>query len=73
MTTNRLTKRTEGADTYRPNSAQEWCDYGNQMLAGMIPTSKGDYIRRSDVHWVVRDGQPCIEWAVPPQGTMGRA
>jgi hypothetical protein len=51
-------------------SAQEWRDHGNQMLAGMIPDSNGDFIRRNDVRWVVRDGQPCIEWAAPPRGSI---
>lgn len=47
-------------------SAQEWCDRGNRILAGIEPMTEGkhagEYMRRTDVHWVLRDGRCVIEW-----------
>jgi hypothetical protein len=59
MTTNRLA--APAASTKR--SAQEWCDLGNRKLLGLEPCIKHDIGKpRHDVHWVVRDGHPVIEW-----------
>lgn len=47
-------------------SAQQICDEGNLRLAGLAPyTCKkyaGQYHRRDDIRWVVRDGRPTLEW-----------
>lgn len=47
----------------RQMTAQAHCDAGNEHLAE---------IGRSDVHWIIRDGRPHIEWRHPPQGNLGR-
>ena len=62
MTTNRLAK-SEAPSRRTP---EEWVEHGNQMLAGIIATSKGDYLKRNDVRWVLRDGQPVLDWTVRP-------
>lgn len=54
-------------ETRKPKlSAQEWCDRGNRILAGIEPmTGKnhaGEYMRRDDVRWVVKNGRCVIEW-----------
>jgi hypothetical protein len=47
---------------------QEWCDHGNAYLRGERPAEHGkvagEYIHtpRRDMHWVLRDGHPHIEW-----------
>lgn len=54
----------------RPNkrTAQEWCDYGNAYLRGERPAEHGKqagtylYPPRREVHWIVRNGHPVIEW-----------
>lgn len=40
---------------------QEHCDEGNARIAAM---------GRRDIHWVVRDGRPNLEWATAPVGRM---
>jgi hypothetical protein len=48
----------------KPTAAQETCDHLNAYLRGEVPGVKGEFIdhKRSDVHWVVRNGKPEIEW-----------
>lgn len=57
MTTNRLA-RSE-APTKR--TAQEWCEHGNAYCA---------QIGRNDVHWVIRNGKPNIEWRTQSASTQ---
>lgn len=63
MTTNRLAK----SEAQPKRTAMEICDEGNERLAGRIPyTCKkyaGQFHRRDDIRWVVRDGQPTLERA----------
>ena len=40
------------------HSHEEWCEIANAHARS---------IGRVDIRWVVRNNQPCIEWAVPPQ------
>lgn len=60
MTTSRLAK----SETPPKLTPQETCDRLNAYLRGEVPGVKGEFIdrKRSDVHWVVRDGKPAIEW-----------
>lgn len=48
-------------------TAEDWAERGNRILAGIDPyTCKkyaGEYHRRDDVRWVVRNGRCVIEWA----------
>lgn len=62
MTTNRLA-RAEAPAQLTP---EQICEHHNQILAGVIPTSKGDFIKRNDVRWEVRDGVPVLDWVVRP-------
>ena len=56
MSTNPIAKRLPEA---KPKlSAQEWCDIGNDRLAGKIPYRDGAYEVRSELHWFVENGQP---------------
>lgn len=72
MTTNRLAK--SGTQPHR--TAQEWCDHGNAYLWGDRAAEQGKlagtYIdrRRTDVHWIVRDGQVRIEWRARPRASV---
>jgi hypothetical protein len=55
-------------ETKKPKlSAQEWCDRGNRILAGIEPMTKGkfagEYMHRTDIRWVVVNNHPAIEWA----------
>jgi hypothetical protein len=47
-------------------TAQEWCDIGNQRLAGVVPYEckkyAGELHRRDDVYWFVENGRPTIGW-----------
>lgn len=62
MAANPLTDRLAKAAPVR-RTAQEWCDRGNAILAGVEPTTKGEYDPpRNDVHWFVQDGRPTIGW-----------
>lgn len=55
MTTkNRLAK----SEVQPTRTAQEWCDLGNDRLAGRIPYSDGEYRPRNDCKWVVENKQP---------------
>jgi len=67
MSTNPLKKRTE-EQAQPKRSAQDWCDRGNALLAGLIPFEHGKQFAgtyqsppRTDVRWVVRNGRPVIE------------
>jgi hypothetical protein len=44
-------------------SPQYLVDQGNEICAR---------IGRKDLHWVVRNGHPHIEWKCPPQGNLGK-
>lgn len=55
MTTNRLAKSAEQTPK---RTAQEWCDIGNDRLAGRIPYSDGRFEVREHLHWYVENGQP---------------
>ena len=37
-------------------TAQEWCDIGNDRLAGRIPYSDGRYEVRRHLKWIVDNG-----------------
>ena len=42
---------------------EEWVERGNRLLAGVEPTMKGEYLTpRHDVHWILRNGVPTIEF-----------
>lgn len=62
MTTNRLAK----GETKVTLSPQEVCEQGSLRLAGLAPyTCKkyaGQFHRRDDIRWVIRDGRPTLEW-----------
>jgi hypothetical protein len=54
-------------ETKRPKmTAQEWCDRGNRILAGIDPMTEGkcagEYMRRDDVCWFVENGRVVIGW-----------
>jgi len=57
-----------GGERPAKRSAQAWCDHGNAYLRGERPAEHGKLAGtflsppRHDVHWVVRDGHPVIEW-----------
>lgn len=38
----------------------EWCQCGNDIL---------EKLGRRDVHWVLRQGRPVIEWKRPPSAS----
>jgi hypothetical protein len=64
MTTeNRLAKSE--TQTRPKMSAQDWADRGNRILDGQEPMTckkhAGQFMRRDDVRWVVRDGRCVIE------------
>jgi hypothetical protein len=56
MTDNPLSGAAKPAKVKR--TAQEWCDIGNDRLAGKIPYLDGKYETRPDLHWFVENGQP---------------
>lgn len=64
MTTERATaNRLANSETPTQRTAQDWCDIGNRKLLGLEPTVKHHLSGpRHDVHWVVRNGRPTIEW-----------
>lgn len=39
-------------------TAREWCDIGNDRLAGRIPYKDGKYEERKHLRWIVDNGQP---------------
>jgi hypothetical protein len=47
-------------------TAQDWCDRGNAILAGIQPYEckkyAGEFHRRDDVCWFVENGKPTIGW-----------
>jgi hypothetical protein len=43
-------------------TAQEWCDIGNDRLAGRIPYSDGEYRPRNDIKWYVENGSPKLRF-----------
>lgn len=47
-----------------PTTPDEWAARGNAYLRGEIAGTDGRFIprRRSDVHFIVRDGRCVIEW-----------
>ncbi len=63
MTINRLAKSEAPPRIKR--TPQEWCDRGNDILAGRIPMehgkNAGQFMRRDDVRWVVRNNVPTLE------------
>lgn len=72
MTTrNRLAKAEAPQVKMTP---EEWADRGNRILAGVEPYAHPKYVgqfhRRDDVRWVVRNGHCVIEWVRPPSGSM---
>lgn len=58
MTTNRLA-RSEAPAKRTP---LEWCNIGNARLRGEVAYSDGEIRIRNDIHWVLRDGFPTLEW-----------
>lgn len=55
MTTNRLAK-SEAVE----RTPLEWCQRGNDIL---------EKLGRRDVHWVLRQGRPAIEWKCAPSAS----
>jgi len=58
MTTRNRLAKSEVQPTRTP---QEWCDLGNDRLAGRIPYSDGKYEVRDGLHWFVNsNGIPTL-------------
>jgi len=58
MTTRNRLAKSEVQPTRTP---QEWCDLGNDRLAGRIPYSDGKYEVRSGLHWFLNtNGVPTL-------------
>ena len=44
-------------------TASEWCDRGNNLLAGTEATTKGEFLYpRRDIYWFVENNRPTIGW-----------
>jgi hypothetical protein len=49
-----------GSEPKKKRTAQEWCDLGNDRLAGRTPYSDSRYEVRDHLHWFVSNGQPTL-------------
>jgi len=46
-----LKNRLAKSEVQPARTPQEWCDLGNDRLAGRIPYSDGKFEVRNDIHW----------------------